>query len=73
MKYSQKKTLNVESCECSGITASEKWHTRRSRTPNLLVRSQALYPIELRVQTVCQSIEQARMSKLKAKQPNQAS
>ena len=42
-----------------------------SRTPNLLVRSQALYPIELRVQTVCQSIEQARMSKLKANQLNQ--
>ena len=59
-------------CGQAGFPLIESGTPGGSRTPNLLVRSQALYPIELRVQTNQYTIERARMSKLKGTQPNQA-
>ncbi len=35
---------------CQNLTASISCELERSRTPNLLIRSQVLYPVELLVQ-----------------------
>ncbi len=56
----------TEGLYLSGIPLIRSGTPGGSRTPNLLVRSQALYPIELRVQTDLHTTVWVRMSKPKA-------